>query len=627
MPRAFIISFTIATMDLVSQTIPSIRVFFVLSDIIAFQQWLAKEHSTVDIDELLKGYTFTMQCCLNCFINGIENDYTLGLQEDFLFQRASSESIYLHKIDSSCEKTIFLKNLKPLIKAILKSESYSKLQTNAMNFHDAVGQYILQIANKHLRIKPHLKLDRKEADYLVMIDYIHTYLFQIHSNGPTANFLNVLSPDRPSQSRLKEYLHGYKYAVQFLLWKVLGEQAYRNTSFTKLHTATSWKDYVFDGAPRSDDFADLLALESSFDLQKQNSVDSYFYRITNEITTKLEKKYTFPIYTIDSHYTFYDTGYDRQNFFGHLLISKADEDVFSKLSWEDKVLTKLYWYPFTVIKSDESDLTLGITSFSTALAGTVTLHTKECSSDKVVVARFRHPGTKGKYGSDYSYGVLLESQPSAGHYNNGWIIYQDACGDYSGFSKREYRTAESIIKEYLTAGKIDLREMDIPLAQFKKITASYTETQLEENTITRNLQSSDIMQKARAYVFELFIYYLHVSYHRNNFTILFNTDQKSEEGEKDVLLESDTHVIIIECKLNCNSYDVNEIIEKMEKKQSKYHHKIATSELWLWKEPSTQNDSLLRKNNIKTVVVSQGGPSPLLKGIALERLKFIMKDY
>lgn len=615
-------------MDFTSLIIPSLRAIAILSKVEDFQEWLKTNHVDVDISTLLPGYIFSIQCCLYSFSEGIENDKNLQLEEDFLFQRARAEIIPIHKVESTCEKIIFLKKVKLYIKDVSRSTTYDELQSQVNKFADFISFKILSIANQHLQLNPDLKLSRNEADHLLLIDFIHTYLVQCNFYGPVGNSSNLLNAEPFSEARSIKLLEGYKYAIQFLWWKILDEKTYRGTSLIKLHTAASWKKYIYeDTIPENDPMAFMLG-RSEFDLNKQDSLDSYFFRIMNEITNPLTSYYSFEVYTIDTHFTFNNVEYDKSLYFNNLHERSFKSDVFSTLSWEDKIRTTLYWYSYSIIKSAESASQLGITSFSTALAGTVTLHSKESEFDKVLVAKFKHPRVGAEHGSDYSYGVLMDSQASAGHADSGWVIYLNVCGDYSGFSKREHSTAENLIRKYCAAEKIELRELNIPLKKFQAFVSKYVSSEREISILKQNKLIPDIIQKSRAYVFELFVYYLHVTSHGNRFKVQLNIDQKSIEGEKDIVLENDNEVILIECKLNVNTInDLSQLAEKMRHKESIYKDKIVTSELWLWKTPSTRSEAVLREKNIKTVVVSNDRTSSMLKGVALERLKFIMQDY
>lgn len=610
----------------------------IIADTDGFQKWLADTHPDKNPAELFDGYKFSIVCCLNSFLEGVTGDELLGIENDFTLNRADAEMVPLHELKNTCEKTIFLKHLKRFIKPILQSKDYSDLKLNFQKFADIVSTKFETILNEHLDIPEDLSMSKDKAIELLLIDFAHTYLVQINNNGPTANSTHPLSPKWTKRERLEYYLGGYKYSIQYLWQQLLGVEEFNKTALNNLHLTDSWRSYKYIEREKSADEFDFL--NDRFNLDEQTNLDSYFYVIQRDVTYPLTEKYGIEPYRINDYFKFSDTTYEKNKYFSELLDSRTLKNSIEKLSWEKQINELLYWYNFELVDARNSQMHYGIATFNTMLAGTIALHNKKQSPfSKVIVTKFTHPHKEDTIKNDYSYGILVDTKSVAGHYSSGWVIYQDACGDYSGFSGSEYRASEKLINKYLKAGKVELREMTIPLRDFAEFTAKSIGDP-KQNSLEQNKLIPDIIQKARAHLLELFVYYLCERYYRSghnstkNYRIELNSGKKTDEGEKDVLIYNDDEVILVECKLNPQSYNMEEILKKLNNKIQKYKQKRKVGEFWFWNELSTENKSILEKLTsqdkylaINTVIVSNPVGNPILKGVSLKELKHIMQDY
>lgn len=623
---------------LTSQIIPSLQTLKIIGDVKTFVSWLKTQHPNINSENLFEGYKYSLICCLNCFVDGISSDEILEINNDFLLNRALSENISIDQIDSSCEKTIFLKNLRPYYKAIEKAKSYDDIIESLEKFNREVGSKFDEIFMKNIIISNDLELDKETATKFLLIDYAHTYLVQINNNGPTANSIHPLSVNWTEANKKALYLEGYKYAVQFLWYQLLGENEFNQTHLTKLHLADSWRDYKYIEKEKPEDSVFDNIFNQEFNLDEQTSFDSYFYWIKKEITDPLHNQYKIYIYTIESYFKFQPHGYHKQALFSGLLEAKKQKNEV-KLNWDAQIQKCLYWYPFEIVNARESQMHHGIPSFNTMLAGTTTLHNSTNSEfSKIIAAKFTHPHTGSKTKHDYSYGILVDSQSAAGHYYSGWVIYQNACGDYSGFSGSEHKSTEELIQKYLKDEKIELRELSIPLEKFIDFTNQYTKSETERSIIEQNKLIPDIIQKSKAYLLELITYYVCSRKYAANYTITLGEGSKvkgdkNKGGEKDIVLKNKNEVIVIECKLNPQSYNMKTLAENLEKKLLDYpEQEKKSAQLWFWHELSIQNKQSLEKLSvndkpIKFVEFTNPKRDSVLNGINLRQLKFIMQDY
>lgn len=620
---------------LTSQIIPSLETIKIIGDIDAFSLWLKTTHQQVKQEELFEGYKFSLTCCLNCFIDGLANDELLGIHNDFLLNRAISQNISIDQIDSTCEKTVFLKNLKPLYKGIKKAKSFVEVKNQLRELEKYIISKFDEIFTKNIVVSKDLGMSKQIATNLLLIDYAHTYLIQINNNGPTANSTHPLSV-KWTETKMKDiYLEGYKYAVQFVWYQLLGERELNQTHLTNIHLADSWRNYKYIKKEKSEDSVHNI-FNQEFNLEEQTSFASYFYWIKEEITDPLHNQFKIYVYRVESYFKFQPCGYNKQILFSEFLDKEKAQKNETKLNSDAQIEKCLYWYPFEIVNTRESQMHHGIPSFNTMLAGTVTLHNpKESELPKVIVSKFTHPLSNNKMKNDYSYGILIDTKSAVGHYSDGWVIYQDACGDYSGFSGSEHKSTEELIQKYLKEEKIELRELSISLEKFIKFTNQYTKSETERSIIEQNKLIPDIIQKSKSYLLELTAYYICSRKYAKNYTVSLGEGGKSKGGEKDIVLLShdESEVIIIECKLNPQSYDMKTIAEKLETKLLDYpDQEKKSTQLWCWEELSIQNKQLLEQisvNDKPIMCVEFTNPKKytVLNEINLKLLRFIMQDY
>lgn len=612
---------------LVSQIIPAIKTFQIVGNISKFEAWLDKNHPQKSKSDLFEGYRFALNCCLNTFVDGISDDSELEIENDFLFIRANSDLQPVHILPNSCEKIIFLKNIKSTVKDILKAKSYQDISKPIEQFNILIAFRFEQIWNDCISVSDEINIEKSKMFELLLIDFAHTYLMQIKNNGPVANTPNPLAIEWTKEEKKKEYLEGYKYAVQFLWSELLGELEISKTHLSKLHEADSWRTYNY--IENNDD-----PFGNYFNLEEQTNFDSYFYWVQNEITNPFGESYNVPIYSINNYLKFSPVNYNKTKIFVDLLDNSRLKDDRG-LNWHQKIRECLYWYPYELIDSEKSALFFGISSFNTMLAGTVALNNpKKGGFSKTIIARFTHPLIDDKQKKDYSYAILIDTASAAGHHSNGWVIYQNVCGDYSGFSGSEFRITEKLIAKYIKQNKIELRELTIPLSEFIDFTNQQVLEPKELSILEQNKLIPDILQKSRATLLELFTYYLCNIYYNSDYKILFSDGKKTSNGEKDVVLLNDKNdeVILIECKLNPNSYEIPDLVAKMESKSKDYPQSKKSFQFWFWEELSTINKEKMNKlkidnKSIEIITLSRPSSEKILKGISFKLLNFIMQDY
>jgi hypothetical protein len=618
---------------LISEIIPSLQILKIIGAPSNFKNWVAKHHPFISEMDLFEGYKFCINCCLNQFSDSIANDKSLKINNDFLLDNAISQIKPIHLVANSCEKTIFLKNIKPFIKTILKSKNYSELEVALKNFDIVIGSKFDFIFSECISIDS-INLTRDVILNISLIDFAQTYLVQINNNGPTANARNVLSTEWLNPFLQKKYFEGYKFSVQFIYYRLLGHQKFTQSCVSKIHLATSWITYTCDNDDGDETSNNTIFdnLKRKYNLEEQNCIDCYYNLIEDEIITPIGQTGISP-HIANEYFVFSDEKYSKNILFDDLL----DESLLLnnyKATWGNKIEACLYWYPFELVNSETNGMFFGTPSFNVMLAGNVTLHNKEKSEfERIIVSKFTHPQSGDTKNNNYSYGILIDSKSAASHYNSGWIIYQNACNDFSGFSSREHRVTEKLINKYKTAGLIELKELTISLDTFKTYITENSLDRKELSIIEKNKLIPDLIQKSRAYLFELFTYYVcSNSPAYKGLTIELNAGKNSDEGEKDIVLSNENQVILIECKIDPKNCDMRDVIDKLKRKIDTFEQKTRSCQLWFWNQPSKETMEILGEHTIegkpiKVITVSNSYKEPSLAGISIAQLKMIMRDY
>lgn len=606
---------------LLSRIIPALQTISILGDTNRFINWLEENHPTVNTTYLFDGFQFSIVCCLNTFIYGIEVDQSLGLESDFYFQRATESKIPLVELQLTCPKACFLFNLQLYIKGITRAKNYTSLQDALLLLKEPVIDSFDYIFQEFLETRSE-KLDKANAQKLNLINFAHTYLLQIGNNGPYANSLNTLSAQWLKKERLDHLLPGYKYAIEFLWHEILGSEFFHSTHLPFLHEVDSWKNYNLNSTQNHND--ELFSLtKDTFNLEEQNCLDSYFYWVQKEVTNKQEVKFGFPIYSINQYVSIRKGKESFCKYFKNLSQMPQTRPM-PALSPEQKITEALYWYPFEIVDTTRNDLFFGASAFNTMLIGTASLFNSEQSElPKVIVARFIHPHKeKGKY--DYSYGILIDTKSASYHYHCGWIIYKDVCGNYSGFSNGEREKMEEIITTYSNEGTVEVRELRIPMKDFERFLVQYAHREEIMDIKEENRQLRNSIQILKSNYFELFTYQTFHNQFGNEFNYHINIGQKSSEGEKDIVLFNDKKVILVECKLNVRNYDIQTIKQKLDKKIAVYKQRIKEYQLWVWEELTIKSKIELDKCGIKVVSVLGNPEEPMLRGLDLNKMKQVM---
>jgi len=590
--------------ELVDGIYSSLAIFRIASDTSRFQAWLKQEHDKALDKKMLHGYKFFLETAFSTFFESLAEDKCFELPESYLFQRALSETFHIAKFPvdgpDKCEKAIFLKNIYQYYVPINQSKQLDELRTSIGHFKAKVSTPFLELLEPLIRTQRKGAVDEREYKRLLLIDNLFFLYNQINNNGPVAQQRALLKSYRIEEAKLESCFEGYKYCLQYLWNNVLTETEYRNSKVARLHETNSWKKYKMRNSARKNASAISKMLGEYFEIEEQTCLDAHFYWVQKEIVEPLEAKYGEEIMELKKHLKIkIPSTLNLKENFKHLFSRKCAREMTINLSQEEKIETQLYWFPVEIIDSRRTPMFNAVSAFITLLAGSVALRGSEDYFERIKVCRI--VTSVGRNKNDYSYGLLLDTKASAGHYDIGWLLYYDCCGDYSGFSGSQYRRIEKAIGMYLKQGAIELRELKIRKSDLEKYVQERTDRNygsinshnIELEHIVTQKQKVTIGKYAelKGLVFELLCYYFAHSYYEKNKTCQVEWGGL-KDGSVDLSLHTESKVMIVECKINIDNYEWDKIMASINDRLSRVNGKDVDYEFWVWFEPRRHKSAL-----------------------------------
>ena len=408
----------------------------ILGQVEYFLGWLEEYHHLHESQALLSGYRFALLNLFRMLDEQIIHNSSLGLSEDIIFRRALFAGISLHKVPNTCDKAILLKNIRHQEGGVGYARSWSDLSKAFSHFSQVVLSAFDRLEAPAEVAPEHSVGSPQEAVRYASIFQVYLFLNDTYTGIPHALLLgDVFGNDRllgKRQTReFPQAFEGYKYAVQFLWFRLLGE-AFYHTPLTKMHEASDWALF-----------------------------DQFFEIVRQEVITPLETM------------TGLGAGFDS------LLVLKDPaagllSDLISihlpepRLSPLEEVDRLFLWYDVELI--DASDYMFrGAPSLVPMLVGLVQSKQSPPQPEKAHVIRITHPNSTNR--REFSYAILIEVYGLWGLSDySGWLLFYDCCSD-RGSGASSHKLIEEQIQRYLDADAIELKERTLGKEEFLRTIA------------------------------------------------------------------------------------------------------------------------------------------------------------
>ncbi len=561
----------------------------IANNIPKFKKWLNLKYAGTTYSDYFEGHKLFIESLLRTLLRIVSYNSSLGLTEDQIYVRARHCGIPLNKVPNTCEKIILIKNLELLIRKIRKSklsdfEKISKeLETKVIEPFDNLLDTVLMKKTEKI-------ISDSDGIILVSKIYLSVFMNQMNHGLPWAYCFGGID-HKISSPRYKKAFLGYKVSLEFLWSHLMGLKPFEKILEAKIKLIKGWDRHYYPfpgGNPLKNDDEDF------------NSINTF---IIKTILDPEEKKagMTSPI---DQMFSF-STKPNKKKLSGLIKTFKPP-----KLSEREKMDIFLLWYPIQLLDTSKSHIFNGVPAFATVLLGAIELKNMGWKH-RVCVRKFKHPHQELR-GNDYSYAVLIESYGSIGSDFSGWLLFEDCCGDYSGFAGQEHAVAESLLRA--KTEDIDIKETTVTLEKFKKYISKFVILEGSDSAKRANLdlrfqlnkekaQNKEFVDETKGIITELITYY---TQSKSGFKEYDWNIPLPDDKQLDVTAETNEQKKLIECKYNPNNYDMLDEIQKLKKKMEQDQStKLITGEFWFWILPSEETSNLILNSGLKLVDLSK----------------------
>lgn len=410
-----------------------IRCLALITDANAFKKWIATYHTIESADPLISGYKLLFETLFRMLISNIEENISLDLSSDEIFNRASFRGISIYRLSNTCEKTIIIKNIAEKAKGIFNSFSWEQLITAMNLFYEQVIAELVKISEISNVNNAFRAPDIHTAIKYCSIFQVYIFLNDTSRGIPHGYTVAMLEDfdgtylkRRQTVKNIDDNFFGYVYGVQYI-WSKLLENEFNESIVKNIHFSRDW-----------------------------DSFDKYFEKIREAIILPIEKS----------------SGVSLA--FDNMILLKGNAKIFfenllSDITWEEPLgeketlLQKFLWYPIQLLDGSENEFS-GIPTLIPLLMGNIQLRRRrgtEKSTAKVI--RIIH-GKESDHRRDYSYAVLVEL---GGYISDasGWMLFYDCCSD-AGSTSGLYRDIEILLDRYRKYGFIEISSVRIEKRKF-----------------------------------------------------------------------------------------------------------------------------------------------------------------
>lgn len=605
----------------------------IVTDVTYFKKWLKDYHGLVNYNELFDGYVFFLNTCVRGLIDTIILENSFSIEEDYIFYRARFVGINIDDIPNTCEKTIFIKNIWEKTKKTRNSTSWDEITASIKDIVELLKSFEKIYENY---VTPVNGLPKNYALNSATILKTYIFLNDLQHGVPLAYIVPILKSDM-TEKRVERSYTGYAYTLQYLWYKLLGEQKFLNSSLKDLHRAH--EVYPLE---EGENFPRFGFKPTRCKKDCWVSLDRFFGIIKSEIIEHLEDE----LKKKSNFNKLFDALLVCQNFNKNLIseyfvkYKLKDPEYLSK---EDKksVYKKLdyyfMWYEVDVLDGSKASIFNGIPAFTSILIGNIEKKRHLANEEEIFVLRFKHRVGEKCY--DYSYGILIEAFGSTGISDySGWLIFLDCATDYSGFGGSLHYGAEKCIGNYLDEGLIKIKEVTVDKNVFidylsdKSIPQSYDDEmysefpkRYDENSFTKDLIKGDastigtpyepnkyivqsiktqedrFMSDTKGKFFEYLFFNWLVENKMKAYDIM-SCDTILEDEQIDIYLEDREFIYLFECKVAM--HNPQKVIKQVKNKINALNNSKKKIVSWIvvYSDVSDERKKEINKEGIKVCV-------------------------
>ncbi len=597
-----------------------LEILRILSKTENFQRWLSTHHKINEQQEFLEGYKYILTVSLRYFIAQLIPDDPFSLKDDEKLVRADFLGMAINNIPNSCEKTIVLKNIWKQSRKIREAKTFEEIKNQKPS--ELIQIYeILREQN----LKPNKTISKEES--ISSVTQFNAYLFLIDTNfgiPRAAKLASIFEPDK-SPEYLNTVFNGYRYALEYLWFCLLGPTKFQDSCVKDLHRSDkvcfenktiNINNYEESDIEESDieesdieesdieesdieesdieesdieesdieesDIEESDIEESDIEEHQKSkkeiilreelnkihdkwrTIDQFFFKVRSEIIHPLEAKIG-RIGVLDEGFLKLE-GFDKKLFQNLITDEVEDAPYMTKTdeeSMKERIDSELTWYPISVLNAGRIFSFNGAFSFVSMLRGLVDRTREEDKDSKITVKIFKHPAGRIKNGHNYSFGIKVEAYGAMSD-GSGWLIFYDCATDYSGNGGHHHQMCMKEIKYHKEKNAIETEEHIFENEIFAKFLADKGIPMDHEQSRKIYEKMNKSLMKMRGKLLEYLVYKWILD--KEEFeTVLCDHIVNGEQI--DCFCESNDKIEHFECKMQLHK--IQETIKQIKRKQSK----------------------------------------------------------
>ena len=549
----------------------------------SFRLWVIENRADVDVEKAFWGYTYYLELVLNCLMNAVWEDESLGLESDIVLYRAWHRGIQIDEVPNDCEKIVLMKRISSVMRAVRRARNWHQLADQVESIEAIAGPF-MTIFSRHTSARKGCSKKRELREFAVT--RLRAYLQSSNPGYPVAQFVNTMARCSRDPRQVVENFDGYLIALEYA-WTLLSEADDRYSAMKTLHTSLvgvqeearsrvkyderDWPVWT----PLSPDIAPYYADSRSSSMSWAGrarvlwtALDLLSNRIPSESDSSRSRdvleSWTAPCLTIRA--------YDKNLLAPLLDEATAKSPEYMARSDPDSLMKQLdyhlAWYDLDALSSARSQIFSGVPAFMSTVAGFSILRRSKGNDEPVHVRIFKHPVSDVPKGSDYSYAVLLQSYGTFSDYS-GWLVFYDAAGDYSGFAGSMFRDTNEFLKSMASENLVTVKEVVIGADVFKAYIECKNAAIDGESDAMRLLDASEHINKlesviddAKSKLLEHRVYYTLTLDKSTDFA---DVDASLGFSQIDCYQVTKDAVRVCECKINLHD-NVDRLSDSMAKK-------------------------------------------------------------
>lgn len=436
----------------------TLNILKIISETNNFRSWLMEYHHITNDERLYIGYQFFLDAVVCRFLEAFELDAAFDLKTDYTFDRAGFVGVYLDDVPVTCDKAKVIKNIWEHYRTIRNCKAWNELYDCLSARNEVVFKIFDTIFSDYVVVE---NGKSKSHELWEKTQFYTLIFFNDTRQGKPYTYPGTFLDSFITEHIFDKVFFGYAYTLQYLWFKLLGEEEFLKSPACDIHRVLELYDPNSEFDAEQLLFSDGLASLEHEAYKRWEALDQFFSRINEDVirakvssgpagTLQLSEKFTSDLLTPLMN-----------------LSEVADPDYIANYNTFPSLAKKLdsffFWHEMDVLDTNKVHIFNGASAFISVLIGEVEKYRIYKNSNPIWVVRIKHPVDKNK--NDISYGILLQS---GGQFTDtsGWLLFLDCGTDYSGSGGHIHEQIELFINRYEARKSVFVKEISVSSEDF-----------------------------------------------------------------------------------------------------------------------------------------------------------------